>query len=130
VEFWGTIKSARYKKNEMFYDETLCRYGLEFHTWVINNSDNSFVYNQADKTIKYNGKSDLYTEFKAGVYTFNEMHKLIRDTNWLGSYPFYKFENNTSENTSNKVTKNDINVESLREHNDKFFKRLKKTRTS
>ena len=96
VEFWGTIKSARYRKDEMFFDASLCRYGVEFHTWIINNNDKSFTYNKENKTIEYNGKSDIYTEFKSGVYTFEEMNTIIKDTKWIGSYPFYKFEDDTS----------------------------------
>lgn len=32
-EMWGTIKCARYKKEEMFYDELHCHYGVEFQGW-------------------------------------------------------------------------------------------------
>lgn len=92
AEFWGTIKSARYKKSEMFYSELTCRYGIEFKSWFINNSDNSFSYDKTTKTIYYNGTSEIYKEFVEGNYTFEEMDKLMHNTKWIGSFPFYVFE--------------------------------------
>ena len=131
VEFWGTIKSARYRKDEMFYDEMLCRYGVEFQTWVINNTNKSFSYNKETKTIEYNGKSGIYTKFKAGAYTFEEMNTLIKDTNWMGSYPFYIFEEDTStKKSADKTNNNDFSSERLIEHNNHVLKRLKNKKTS
>lgn len=41
-EMWGTIKCARYKKEEMFYSELHCHYGVEFQGWLLNNTEHCF----------------------------------------------------------------------------------------
>ena len=92
TEFWGTIKAARYRNNELFYDEMVCRHGMEFKTWIINNSDHCFTYDPKQHTILYNGQSDIYTIPK-GTYTYEEMDKILHETDWIGSFPFYDFEN-------------------------------------
>jgi hypothetical protein len=50
----------------------------------------------------------------------------------MGSYPFYKFENNASTiNKTEEAIKNDyFNTELLLEHNNNVLERLKKTKTS
>lgn len=94
VEMWGTLKSKKYKRSEMFYDENYCNHGIEFHTWVINNTDHHFKYNPADKTFTYDGFSDIYNNIDAGTYTFEQLHQILYDKEWIGSYPFYCYENN------------------------------------
>ncbi len=94
VEMWGTIKSKKYKLSEMFFDETVCNHGVEFKTWVINNSEHHFIYDSKAKTFTYDGLSNIYTEIESGTYTFDQLQKALEDTNWIGSYPFYCYENN------------------------------------
>ena len=65
-EMWGTVKSARYKKDEMFFDEALCQYGIEFQAWLLNNTEHCFSYDRENKIITYNGKSLVYKEFEEG----------------------------------------------------------------
>ena len=66
-EMWGTVKNFRYKKTEMFYDPALCSCP-EYPSWFLNNQDLSLTYNKEEKTITYNGKSELYsTDFGQGV---------------------------------------------------------------
>ena len=92
AETWGTIKSARYRKDETFYDELLCKYGVEFKTWVILNTENCFLYDKDNHLFTYNGKSEIYNDLKEGTYTYEEFHKMLEDTKWIGSYPLYDYE--------------------------------------
>ncbi|MCR4659241.1 MAG: recombinase family protein [Bacteroidales bacterium] len=92
-EFWGTIKNARYKNSEMFYDELLCKHGIELQTWVINNEEKCFTYNKEAKTVSYNGKSEIYTDIDAGEYDYEAFNKILTDKGWIGSYPLYDFDN-------------------------------------
>lgn len=94
VEMWGTLKSKKYKKSEMFYDEIYCNHGIEFQTWVINNTDHHFNYNPQNKTFTYDGLSDIYNDIDAGTYTYEQLHQILSDKKWIGSYPFYCYENN------------------------------------
>ena len=102
MEFWGTIKAARYRKEETFYDETLCKYGVEFQTWVINNSNHCFAYKKDYHTVTYNGKDDLYPSLPKGTYSFEELDQILHDTQWIGSYPFYSYENQSANLMQNQ----------------------------
>ena len=102
MEFWGTIKAARYRNEETFYDETLCKYGVEFQTWVINNSNHCFAYKKDYHTVTYNGKDDLYPFLPKGTYSFEELDQILHDTQWIGSYPFYSYENQSANLMQNQ----------------------------
>ena len=126
-EMWGTVKSARYKKDEMFFDEALCQYGIEFQAWLLNNTEHCFSYDRENKIITYNGKSLVYKEFEEGTYNYEAFDKMIKATGWMGAFPFYDYEhaNKYLENTKNvnlvQATTNDVN---WKEHYDKVLKRL------
>ncbi len=97
-EFWGTVKTARYKKEEMFYDELFCSCP-EYKSWFLNNSEHCFSYNKEDKSITYNGKSDIYTDSRhgltplaVGTYTPEQFDEELKRANWIGSFPPYQFE--------------------------------------
>lgn len=96
-EMWGTLKNKRYKKEEMFYDFILCSCP-EYMSWFLGNSDLSLTYNKEEKTITYNGKSELYNTgvgqggIEAGTYTPDEFNEILHKTGWIGSYPPYQFE--------------------------------------
>lgn len=92
-EFWGTIKAARYRNDEMFYDDMLCRHGIEFQAWVLNNSNHCFTYDKEHRTVSYNGENDIYSAIPKGTYTYDELDIILHDTKWIGSFPFYDFEN-------------------------------------
>lgn len=92
AESWGTIKNARYKKDELFYDEMVCHYGLEFKTWIINNNDHSFTYDKDNQTVCYNGRSPIYPQLHAGVFTYDEFNNMLSESGWIGSFPLYAFE--------------------------------------
>ncbi len=100
-EFWGTIKAARYRNDEMFYDDMLCRHGIEFQAWVLNNSNHCFTYDKEHRTVSYNGENDIYSAIPKGTYTYDEFDKILHDTNWIGSFPFYDFENQAENITLN-----------------------------
>lgn len=93
AEMWGTVKSARYKKSEMFYDELTCKYGIEFQAWLLNNSEHCFHYNKETHKVYYNGNSDIYTNLKIGEYTYDEFNSVLIESEWIGSFPYYSFEN-------------------------------------
>ena len=92
VEMWGTIKAARYKKEEMFFDPILCQYGIEFKSWMLNNSEHCFSYNKDSHSVSYNGKSSIYKNLPEGTYSYEEFQNLLTEKEWIGSYPFYKYE--------------------------------------
>ena len=94
MEMWGTLKTCKYRNDEMFFDEMVCTHGIEFHSWVINNSEQCFNYDKDTKLFHYNGCSTIYTEIPQGTYTFEQLNKILYDTQWIGSYPFYCYENN------------------------------------
>jgi DNA invertase Pin-like site-specific DNA recombinase len=55
-ETWGTIKSAKYKNEEMWFDPTYCKTPHYIYQYW-NNDDKSAEYNHFDKTVLYRGKT-------------------------------------------------------------------------
>lgn len=94
VEIWGTIKAARYKNDEMFFDEITCKNGIEYISWCIDNTEHCFSYNKDTHMISYNGNSqiELYKDFVASEYTYQQFNDLLVRTENLNSYPLYQFE--------------------------------------
>lgn len=103
TEMWGTIKSARYRKDEMFFDPFLCKYGIEFKAWILNNSEHCFSYDKNKHNVSYNGKSSIYTNLPKGTYDYEEMQNLLTEKEWIGSYPFYKYETKDENNPSPSI---------------------------
>ena len=99
MEFWGTIKAARYRNEETFYDEMFCKYGIEFNTWILNNSNHCFSYDKEKQTITYNGNDDIYSTIPMGTFSYEEFDKILHDNQWIGSYPFYSFEDQSANIT-------------------------------
>ena len=129
TEFWGTIKAARYKKSEMFYDETLCKYGVEFQTWIINNSENCFKYDKEKHLFTYNGNSTIYTNLTKGTYSYDEFDEMLHKTEWIGSYSLYDYEFGSTNIKLEERQKNDKNMYiDWTRHNEEVFKRLKNSR--
>ncbi len=95
TEFWGTIKSARYKKDEMLADPLLCQHGIEYQAWVLNNSEHCFQYNKDTQKVSFNGHSRLYS-FPKGEYTYEQLDEILRANGWIGSFPLYDYENQTT----------------------------------
>lgn len=93
-EFWGILKTARYKNDELFYDELSCRYGIEYKSWMLNNTSHCFSYDKINRTIVYNAERDnIFThDFKSGTYNFEEFNKMVSDKGWMGSFPLYYYE--------------------------------------
>ena len=109
VELWGKLKNARYKNDELFYDELLCQYGVEFQTWIIDNTNHSFTYDKERKVIIYNGgNEDLYRGLNKGEYDYEMMNKYMIESGWMGSFPLYLYEDkwldkNNTENGENSI---------------------------
>lgn len=131
-EFWGTIKNARYRNDETFYDSLLCHYGVEFKSWMINNGEKCFSYDKENHIVTYNGQSSIYKELPAGTYNYEELQQLLEEHGWIGSYPLYfyeeapdttqAYENETGFNKQGN-TQEDIDWS---KHNDEVLERLKK----
>lgn len=96
-EMWGTVKNARYRKDEMFYDPLLCSCP-EYTSWFLNNQDLSLTYDKETRTITYNGQSEILNAdyghgvVEAGTYTPEEFNTILKSVGWIGSYPPYQFE--------------------------------------
>lgn len=98
-EMWGTVKNARYKKDELFYDPMYCQC-VEYQSWFLNNDEKSLTYDNDAKTITYNGQSKIYNVdydrkgviLRAGTYTPDEFNTMLASAGWIGSYPPYQFE--------------------------------------
>lgn len=91
-ELWGTLKVARYKKDEMFYDPLISQFGQEFKSLMIPNWDKAFTYDSSLKTVNYNGSSEYVKGLKAGTYTFDEFNSKMEELGYVGSFPLYDFE--------------------------------------
>jgi len=92
VELWGKLKSARYKNDELFFDELLSQYGVEFQTWIIDNTDKSFAYDRERKLILYNGQSESYKDLERGEYDYDRMNQYMIESQWMGAFPLYLYE--------------------------------------
>lgn len=104
LEFWGKIKTARYKKDELFFEPMLCKHGVEYQSWVLNNGEKCFSYDKAKRTITYNGESKIYTAFEKGEYHYKAFNEMIVKTNWMGSFPQYDFDMEMSKHTQEQPT--------------------------
>jgi hypothetical protein len=125
VELWGKIKNARYKNDELFYDECCCRYGVEFQTWVIDNTNHSFYYDKERKIIIYKGGNELYNDLEQGEYDYERINQYMIDSQNMGSFPLYLYEDlplnkvaetgglNGVEDFVSKITPNNDRVELL-----------------
>lgn len=125
---WGTIKCARYKKEEMFYDELHCHYGVEFQGWLLNNTERCFSYDKSTHIITYNGESKIYVEFKSGEYDYDTFNQMIQKTGWMGCFPFYAYEDSgkdlsvpSNEDFGKSLQENRIDWKA---HNEKVLERL------
>ena len=127
AESWGTIKNAKYKKDEMFFDEAFCHYGVEFKTWVINNNDHSFTYDKDNQLVHYNGKSEIHRQLQKGTYTYDEFHNMLVENEWIGSFPLYAYEEYPSEHIQDakqgQQPSNDIDWS---KHNEQVLEELEK----
>lgn len=126
TESWGTIKNARYKNDEQFYDEMVCHYGIEFRTWIINNDDHSFTYDKDNQLVHYNGESSIYRQLQAGTYTYEEFDNMLNENGLIGSYPLYAYE----EYPSTPVQETEREQQSTskidwQRHNERVLEKLK-----
>ncbi len=127
AESWGTIKNARYKKDEMFFDETFCHYGMEFKTWVIINNDHSFTYDKDNQLVHYNGKSEIHRQLQEGTYTYEEFNNMLVENEWIGSYSLYAYEEYPSEHVQEtKQEQHPTSEIDWNKHNEQVLLKLKK----
>lgn len=118
MEMWGTIKNGRYRNDETFFEPLLCKYGIEFQTWILNNSEQCFKYDAKTKLFTYNGKSEnpIYKNIPKSTFTFEEFNNILIKEKLIGSYSLYDFEGNNTPAYHHKGNNNptDINWD---EHN-------------
>ena len=127
AESWGTIKNARYKKDETFFDEAFCHYGIEYRSWIIINNDHAFTYDKDNQTVHYNGKSEIYRQLHAGTYTYEEFHNILVENDWIGSFPLYAYEEYPSEHVQeSKQEQNPTNDIDWNKHNEQVIDELKR----
>ena len=43
-------------------------------------------------------KSTIYTNLPIGTYNYEEFHNILTDKEWIGSYPFFKYESQDNNN--------------------------------
>ena len=109
VELWGKLKNARYKNDELFYDEFLCQYGVEFQTWIIDNTNHSFTYDKERKVIIYNGgNEELYKDLDKGEYDYEMMNKYMMESGWMGSFPLFLYEDKWLDKNNTQSSENPI----------------------
>lgn len=82
----GQLSALVIKKEEMFYDELHCHYGVEFQGWLLNNTERCFSYDKSTHIITYNGESKIYVEFKSGEYDYDTFNQMIQETGWMGCF--------------------------------------------
>ena len=122
-EVWGTLKNARYKKDEEFHSELTDV--TEYKTWVVVNLDNKFTYNKDNKTITYNGESEYMQGVAPGTYSFDEFQKELERTNNIGSFPLYYYEESYVVEKENVVlTNTDDSKVDWKQHNEEVLRRL------
>ena len=126
AESWGTIKNARYKNNETFFDEAYCHYGIEFRSWIINNNDHSFTYDRDNQTVHYNGKSEIYRQLQEGTYTYEEFDNMLVENDWIGSYPLYAYEEYPSEQVLKDTKEQQTSDIDWNKHNEQVLEKLRK----
>lgn len=126
AESWGTIKNARYKNDETFFDEAHCHYGIEFRSWIINNNDHSFSYDRDNQMVHYNGKSEIYRQLQEGTYTYEELDNMLVENEWIGSYPLYAYEEYPSEQVQNDTVEQQISDIDWNKHNEQVLEKLRK----
>ncbi|MBR4730884.1 MAG: recombinase family protein, partial [Prevotella sp.] len=127
AESWGTIKNARYKKDETFFDEAFCHYGIEYRSWIIINNDHAFTYDKDNQTVHYNGKSEIYRQLHAGTYNYEEFHNILVENDWIGSFPLYAYEEYPSEHVQeSKQEQNPTNDIDWNKHNEQVIDELKR----
>lgn len=127
AESWGTIKNARYKNDEQFFDEAFCHYGVEYRTWIINNNDHSFTYDRDNQTVHYNGNSKIYKDLPEGTFTYEKLDNILTENKWIGSFPNYAFEEYPVQpvQDTKHYPKADIDI-NWGKHNEEVLNRLKK----
>ena len=108
VELWGKLKNARYKNDELFYDEFLCQYGVEFQTWIIDNTNHSFTYDKERKLILYNGKNEMYQDLERGEYDYDRMNQYMIGSQWMGSFTLYLYEEKWLDKNNTQSSENPI----------------------
>lgn len=90
-ELWGTIKSRKYKLDEIFFDPFYTP-RPEYKSWFIDNTDLAFVYDKENNTFYYNGKSKIMNDLNEGVYTYDELNDYFANAGWIGSFALYDYE--------------------------------------
>ena len=110
-EFWGTIKCARYKKDEMYYHEEDCPCGVEFKSWILDNSNKVFTYNKNTHLICYTPNIDEFYDMylsEHSMWNFKELTDRLDATNCFMTYPMYDYEYANSK-IGEPSKKDDIN---------------------
>lgn len=75
--------------------------------------------------------SKVYVEFKPGEYNYDTFNQMVKETGWMGCFPFYAYENGDEKlgipsdvSFENSLQKNRID---WLNHNKEVIKRLSTT---
>jgi hypothetical protein len=84
-ESWGTIKSAKYRSEELWFDRTYCKVPHYIYQ-LLNNDDKSAEYNHENKTVIYKGKTITISNYINPVKKQPEFEIIQRE----GKNPTFK----------------------------------------
>lgn len=93
-EIWGTIKCARYKKDEILPPNDENEHEQRYISCIIDNSRHEFTYIKESKSVIFHGSKVgrfSYLEPEK-TYLFEDLYNLIKENGGLGSFPDYLYE--------------------------------------
>ena len=91
-EVWGTIKSARYRNEELWFDPVYCTQShYKYQLWV--NDDKSAKYDHNTKMVAYEPTvdPDPYVTFGKGMYSIRDFVQLLKGSGNEGNFSAYNF---------------------------------------
>lgn len=90
TEVWGSVKSAKYRNEELFYDE-LVTPTPEFISLLYINNNNTCKYNQATREFVYYGGNEDLKGVEAGTYSNSEFINILEKNNMNISFTDFSF---------------------------------------
>lgn len=93
-EIWGTVKCARYKKDEILPPNDGNEHEQRYISCIIDNSRHEFAYIKESKSVIFHGsKVGRFPYLESGkTYLFEDLYNLIKENGGLGSFPDYLYE--------------------------------------
>lgn len=89
TEVWGSVKSAKYRNEELFFDEFVTPTREFISLFYINNGD--CKYNQGTKEFIYRGGNENIKGVEAGTYSDAEFINILKNNDMNISFVDYSF---------------------------------------